>query len=683
VAAFDRWIVLLALFAPAPISARSGFEEEVLTRAAQVRRLTSEEAARARPVRLRGVVLADANPMGHALFIMDTEGLYLRSDTPLPAVAAGDLVEAVGVTDAGGFAPCVRLNRLVRLGTAPIPEAKAATFDELQTGRLDGQWVEVSGIVRSLAPLKHETGRSKMVLVSAGGRLPVQIDEAEAARAGVDAQVLVRGVCVHQHNTSGQSLRPTLIVPRGEPVRVTRARREEAPPLVPVAGLFRFSLDAAFGHRVRVHGVVTHHRPEDGLWIRDGGRGLRVHATSTGDLRVGDEVEALGFPAREAGAYTPALEDAVVVARGRGTPPPPVPVRDLATALTHDADLVEIEGRLTDVRRREEGWSLEVRSGEKPVRAFLPAGADGAAPDWQVGSQVRASGIGSVVTTSAGPLAGPWKPRSFQILLRSIEDVRVLQGPPWWTKERLMALLAAVAGTSLLGVAGVALAARRRLREQAVRRAMAEAELVAMLAERNRIAREIHDTLAQGLGAISMQLELVRDKLHGPTDGVRPHLETAHALVRRSLADARSSIWQMRSQALEERDLAAALEALGRQLADGTGIEVVLRVTGRTRRLPPVTENNLLRIGQEAIANAVRHAAARRIEVGLEFDEGHVRLTVRDDGRGFDERRTGTPAGGFGLLGMRERAAQMHSDLLVSTAPGAGTEVRLNVPVAG
>jgi two-component system NarL family response regulator len=208
------------------------------------------------------------------------------------------------------------------------------------------------------------------------------------------------------------------------------------------------------------------------------------------------------------------------------------------------------------------------------------------------------------------------------------------------------------------------------------------------MAERNRIAREIHDTLAGGLGAIAVHADLLLEEAGGGESRVRPHVEILQGLVRRSLADARSSIWNMRAPVLEERDLAAALVALARQLGDGTGVEVVSRVEGRARRLPSTTENHLLRIAQEAVVNATKHARATRIDVELAFHDTEVRLGVRDNGRGFDVSSSAgalkerSPSGnGLGLVGMRERAAELHGDLLVQSAPGQGTLVRLTVPV--
>lgn len=207
------------------------------------------------------------------------------------------------------------------------------------------------------------------------------------------------------------------------------------------------------------------------------------------------------------------------------------------------------------------------------------------------------------------------------------------------------------------------------------------AEFAAVLAERSRIAREIHDTLAQSFVGIGVQLETVAKMQSVSMEVARQHLDRARILVRSSLADARRTVWALRAQALEEADLGAALEAVAGQLSGDTDIAV--RVSGRRRRLPADIENNLLRIGQEALANAVRHAQARTVRVELSFADGHVRLRVADDGRGFDvDHAAQALSGHFGLAGIRERVHHLRGELSLLSRSGGGAEVVVEVPVA-
>ena len=211
-----------------------------------------------------------------------------------------------------------------------------------------------------------------------------------------------------------------------------------------------------------------------------------------------------------------------------------------------------------------------------------------------------------------------------------------------------------------------------------------ESRFAAVLAERNRIAREIHDSLAQGLAGISLQLELVAKMLASSADKASNHLNQARMLARQSLADARQSLWDLRSGGPESSDLPASLSVSARHLTAETGVQTRLQVHGTFRELDHDIESNLLRIGQEAITNAVKHARAQRIDISLEFARDIVRLSVRDNGSGFDpQQRLSTPDGHFGLLGMRERAEQIGGTLTVSSSPDSGTEISAEVPVSG
>jgi ligand-binding sensor domain-containing protein/signal transduction histidine kinase len=202
----------------------------------------------------------------------------------------------------------------------------------------------------------------------------------------------------------------------------------------------------------------------------------------------------------------------------------------------------------------------------------------------------------------------------------------------------------------------------------------------AVLAERNRIAREIHDNLAQDILGISVQLELVARLMPAAAETAKSHLDRARMLVRNSMTEARRYVWDLRSQELQKKDLPAALRDTTKRLAAESNVETVVEVAGLMRPLPVEVETNLLRIGQEAINNAVKHARANRIEVGLNFDTRNVRLSVRDNGRGFDPSEQ-IADGHFGLLGMRERAEQIGGVLSIDSAPERGTQIAVEVPL--
>jgi ligand-binding sensor domain-containing protein/signal transduction histidine kinase len=212
-----------------------------------------------------------------------------------------------------------------------------------------------------------------------------------------------------------------------------------------------------------------------------------------------------------------------------------------------------------------------------------------------------------------------------------------------------------------------------------------ESRFSAVLAERGRLAREIHDTLAQGFVAVSVQLELVGRLLAGsretPAPPVVEHLNQARDMVRASLAEARSSIWDLRSE--QAPDLPSRLRQSCSRITAGTSCRVSLQVSGTYRPVERRIEEELLRIGQEAVTNALRHGAATRIDVQLVYAETQVSLRVIDDGCGFQPLSNGSgPEGHFGIRGMHERAAEIHAALVLESTPGEGTRVSVDVPLA-
>lgn len=225
----------------------------------------------------------------------------------------------------------------------------------------------------------------------------------------------------------------------------------------------------------------------------------------------------------------------------------------------------------------------------------------------------------------------------------------------------------------VLALAGLVLLVQR------MRLQRAEREFNAVLAERNRIAREIHDTLAQGYVGISVQLEVLSELLRmSKVEAAQKHLDLTRGYVREGLADARQSIWALRSQDSGETTLPVKLRRMVE--AEGAhGLEASFSIFGAFRPLPPGTEREILRVAQEAIHNVKKHAAARHLWVQLEYRPAEVVVEIRDDGQGFAAQDAATP-GHYGLMGMRERAAIIGAVLEVSSEAGAGATVRLHIP---
>jgi signal transduction histidine kinase len=447
--------------------------------------------------------------------------------------------------------------------------------------------------------------------------------------------------------------------------------------------------EAAMPYPVRILGVVTDDVPEPDFFVQGKTAGRYVEGsqapkfahrvgdiveikdvTGRGRMQVGDEIEVRGLP--EMGESAPVLADAVFHPIDHVAPPVAVKLALDSPWEQYDGARVTTEAVLLERQFQSDGIRLLLRSGEHLFEAVLHALQAERLPPVSINSQARISGVCRLRS------GGLWSvPQSFRMLLQSAQDIVVMQAPSWWSLRHIMWVLSIAAG-ALLTVLIWAAVLGKRLRNQVVG-IRQEPQNWAVLEERNRIARELHDTLEQELTAITMQLDLVADCFQHRPRAAQQALDTARSMSRHCMVEARRSVWDLRCHLLEHGDLASALERVVEPLVPQNDTRVDVRVDGRPVRLHASIEMNLLRIGQEAVANAIKHSLARNIAVELRYAPDSVRLEITDDGHGFipDE----TPAGHFGLLDMRERAQCMDSWLYVESEPGMGTSISVEVPI--
>ena len=248
------------------------------------------------------------------------------------------------------------------------------------------------------------------------------------------------------------------------------------------------------------------------------------------------------------------------------------------------------------------------------------------------------------------------------VLSSTDATVLVRVGAPFYRRWWFYALLLLLAGAIAYGLYWLRL---RRVRR----------DFATTLQERNRIAREIHDTLAQDFVAISLQLEVTSQLLQvGANAAAKEQVDATRGLVRDGIRDARESIWALRAGS-DAETLPARLQAMVNREPKAN-----LHVTGAYRSLSPSQEQELFRVAKEAVGNATRHAAGASIAVSLVYSEDAVALRVSDDGAGFDVDAASARAGHYGVRGMRERAEAMGASFRMESAPGKGTTVLLTLP---
>jgi signal transduction histidine kinase/ligand-binding sensor domain-containing protein len=209
-------------------------------------------------------------------------------------------------------------------------------------------------------------------------------------------------------------------------------------------------------------------------------------------------------------------------------------------------------------------------------------------------------------------------------------------------------------------------------------------QFAATVAERTRLSREIHDTMLQSLAGIALRCQAIAARCGPSALHEREQLLTLRREVEQHIREARQAVMDLRSPLLEARGLAGALDEVGRQLINGSGVALEIATPGfQAEHVSPEVERELLRIGQEAISNAIRHGGATHIRVDLRHEAERVRLRVSDNGCGFDVPAAFSDAAGhYGVLGMRERAARLGGALVLTSAPHHGTLVDVHVPAA-
>jgi signal transduction histidine kinase len=660
----------------------------LLTRIEDVRALSLDEGARGYPVRLRGTVTYFNETALHGLIVHDGSfGQYVedplrREDIPAwKELKRGDVVEIEGYTMRGGFAPNVRPEALRRLGQGPLPRARGVPYSALITGRHDCDFVEIEGVVERtfLSEPRLRTLFADVAIEGGTVRASFWDFAPEDLTRFVDARVRLRTNVGALFGQSEQLRGVSLLSSRTSDLEVLDPPPDPfALPIRPIRGIYKYSLAGEVNRRIRIRGVVigqivgrpvgipdfttasTLRHLRHVLYVSDGVSGARVETEQPETVSQGTVIEVAGFPAVTPG--NPILKNAVFRVVGKAAAPPPAKLssRDLLTP-EHDAQLVRVEGQLLGVVSRATERVLVLKAGANVFDAGLDAARGGVHfEDFRPGSLVAATGV---YAYQHGPLP------SFRLLLRAPEDVVIVAAAPWWTLRHTAVTVGVVALLSCIAAFWVStIANRKRQQYQAI------------LTERGRLARELHDTLEQGLAGITLQLEAVAGSLEASPQAARQTLDVARQMLRYSLEEARRSVMDLRSQALETRDLPGAITELAERMTLGTPVRAEVRVTGVPRRLDGSQEHHLLRIGLEALTNAMKHAEARVVRIELRYAPEATELEVNDDGRGFRPDVCDGLGAHFGLEGIRERVDKLGGTLAIDARPGGGTRVHVRVP---
>ena len=425
-----QWVSLALIMAGFTRAACAQTTNAELHTVAEVRGMTAQEAQEHQEVRLRGVVtFFDENLFSR--FIQDeTSGVYLY-DAGLPVhLIPGQMVEVVGTTSSGEYAPIVVPKEIHVVGQGPLPEPRRVGYEEMASGQEDSQFVEISGVVRSVELLTNQY--YQIEIVTGGGRLSVYsrtlpVDRVEALP---DSTVRVRGVCSTQFNRRRQLFAIRLMVPRPEDLVMESPAPSDPFAIAarPIGSLLQFTPQESFGRRVKVAGKVIFYEPGKEVFLQEGDQGVEVQTRGQEPLALGDQVEALGFVSQ--GDYTPVLQDGIYRKLAAGPPLAPAPVTpDEALNGKYDCQLIQVNARVLDRALLGAERYLVLQEGDIIFQAFLGE-LDGDDPLAQLenGSRVAVTGVCRI--EPGVWLAGDtWRAKAFRLQMRSIADV-TLGGRP-------------------------------------------------------------------------------------------------------------------------------------------------------------------------------------------------------------------------------------------------------------
>lgn len=417
-------------------------------------------------------------------------------------------------------------------------------------------------------------------------------------------------------------------------------------------------LDPSVEPEILVHGVVI--LSSGSIYIQDSTGAALLQGVADPKIRIGDELEVRGRPTIDISGIT-FFHPSVRVLRSREPIPPMVVTAAEASLGTYNDRFIQIEGRLlSEPHRTNLGTLFELESDGQIFAAILPAGVtDPVLRVALINSHVRLNGV----ARSDLQYAKSFYP--FAILLRSSEDVTVTAGPPWWGLRHIIELAATLTLCLVLGAIAYWQVLRWRFH--------------AVTEERSRIAREIHDTSAQSFAAIAFQLESSLGEANESHQEQRP-LRTALQMAKQSRKDAHVTIATLRSMQTESR-LLPMLETVLHPLCVVANID--FRIDGEIEFVPSAdVAHQILRIAQEAVSNAVRHASCKKIDVRVEQTRQQLVIAIADDGKGFelDSVSELAPHEHFGILGMRERARAIGGALDIQPKH-PGTVVSIQFPL--
>ncbi len=669
-----------------------------ITKIEQIRKLSQAQLNNRPQVRIRGV-------------ITDLVGAFIQDDTAgIQVVFPPE--ESRKITDVGMFVeirgwgglgdggnPVVSADHITVLGRGKFPPPQRLSLSQLMSGRMDAQWIEMEGVVRS-------TDGAHLLMICYGREVMASIGAGSASVVNglVDAAVRVRGVGVTALDDRGRIQGIHLLIPSLEQLEVVEAPVDPfSKPIQPIGSLLGLSGPRESFHRVHLKGVLTLQDNQRFFLQDQSGSAMGVlkqeifldarfgrsrwlfwqipQNDRPADVKFspGDELEVVGFP--ETRGYSPVLTEVIArkvvgsvpVAKEEATP-------SAIAAGTLDSALVTLEGVVRGQNSLGAHTALALEWTDRTLQVLVSTNVE--LPAFDPGTRLRVTGVCQIDQMPYAELG--LRVGAVRILPRSTADFVVLARPPWWTVRRALAAMGGMAFVILAAFIWIKqlrrqveertaqLASEIQLREQTERQRSLEKE-------RSRIAQDLHDDLGANLTQIvflSQRVEAAQPEAQDFAHWFR----LIPATARKTIQSLDEIVWAINPRHDSLESLANYLSQFAQQHMSLARVRCILDVP---TVLPPVAlsaevRHKLLLAAREALQNVATHSAAVEARVALQLDDRTLTITVADDGRGFDPGQVNGE--GNGLPNMRQRLEDIGGHLEIVSQPGQGTTIRLIVP---
>ena len=569
------------------------------------------------------------------------------------------------------------------------PEPEPVSIDDFRSGRFDCRYVKIRGTLRDA--FDDEVDRHFIYLVlNCDGRLlyaplysPAQ--EFKARDGLIGAEVEIAGICDPMAFGGRRYMGYTLLVQDSRAIRILKASDEDAfavPEIDETKNPGPMEIQALGKRRARGT-VLAAWRPNN--LMLETARGKLVFATIANQMlpAAGASVEVAGLPETDLFSLTLSRatwrpsKDALVA------PQKPMelnfdkllgaPDENCRLIPYYNGTIVRVKGDVVGLESAD-GHIAEISiSNGKRILTVDASTVPGAADDVCVGCRIEVTGVCVLETDNWRPSALFPPANRYRIVVRTPGELRILASPPWWTPGRLLIVIGILAAA--LAALILRLALKRRFHA-----IIAKKVIDARVGERTRLAVELHDSIAQSLTGIAMEIRSARRAKTVDPLGMDRHLDLAAATLDSCRSELRNCIWDLRSLTLDDDTVDEAIRRTLQQHLSGARLHVRFNVP--RLRLPDSTLHTVLRIVRELTINAVRHGRASDIKVAGCVDGGRLHFSVRDNGCGFDpESAPGMRDGHFGLQGIRERIETLEGTVSVESAPGRGTKASMSIPL--